>query len=52
MNLANEYYESHRTNMNVKLYLVALVLGHLFTAGGGEVGEEALLHNYVPDLLK
>lgn len=40
------------THLNAKLYLVALILGHLFTLSDEITDPEACLHAYVPSLLK
>ena len=40
------------TNLNAKLYLVVLILCHLFTLSDEISDPEALLHNYIPLLLK
>ena len=39
-------------NLNAKLYLVVLILCHLFTLSDEISDSEALLHNYIPILLK
>ena len=48
----NESIDLLETNLNAKLYLVVLILEHLFTLTDQVSDPAALLHNYIPLLLE
>ncbi|CAF0722657.1 unnamed protein product [Brachionus calyciflorus] len=51
-NVISTSIETLESNLNAKLYLVVLILCHLFTLSDEITDPEALLHNYIPLLLK
>ncbi len=52
MQVINDSIKQLETNLNAKLYLVVLILGHLFTLSDAASDPETLLHTYIPLLLK
>ena len=50
--IISESVISLKTNLNSKLFMVVTVLCHLYTLSDVASDQEALLHNYVPLLLK
>jgi len=52
MQVITDSIEQLDTNLNAKLYLVVLILGHLFTLSDAASDPETLLHSYIPLLLK
>mgnify|MGYP001810442314 CR=1 FL=1 len=52
MRIIIDAYETINVNLNAKLYLVVLIFCHLFTLSDESSDPEALLHTFVPGLLR